>query len=402
MRLPIACLGLALALLTGCARESDVIGRARKSLRNAPCGAEVAVAGVAGTNSNPRLVYLEDWVVVAVCNLDTLLKESSTRQQPITLFVEGMDTGNGPVGLDRETGTLTFVLDRNNDNKELWSQFLYNPIFDHVSAMRISVGFKGEQPLPRVERANTILILDKIYVDAWTYLWFALLAAVAVLLVVYARRSDMLREGPSIGDVRQPFSLARTQMAWWFLLTLLAYVFIWLVTGDRDSISPSLLGLMGISAVTALAAVAVSPAGGRQAAQRKPLDDGIASVDESLAQLELQRAAADPAILPALDVRKAELVKERDQLVLRRANVDPVSRSAGWWHDLVSDDRGAIALDRFQIVVWTIVLGGVFLNSVIWELTMPDFSATMLALMGVSSGTYIGFKLPMKSGAGGA
>jgi hypothetical protein len=33
---------------------------------------------------------------------------------------------------------------------------------------------------------------------------------------------------------------------------------------------------------------------------------------------------------------------------------------------------------------------------------MPEFSATMLALMGISSGTYIGFKLPMRgSEAGG-
>jgi hypothetical protein len=268
--------------------------------------------------------------------------------------------------------------------------------------MRVSVGFKGERPLSRVERANMTVMLDKIYLEDWTsWLWFVLLAVVVALVVVYARRSDMLREGPSVGDVRQPYSLARTQMAWWFLLTLLAYVFIWLVTGDRDSISASLLGLMGISAVTALAAVAISPSGARQAAQRKPLDEGIASIDEALTDLAAQRTVATPDILPALDLRKSELEKERAQLVLKRANVQPVSTSSGWWRDLVSDDRGAIALDRFQIVVWTVVLGGVFLNSVIWELTMPDFSATMLALMGVSSGTYIGFKLPMKSGGAG-
>ncbi|HEY0156862.1 MAG TPA: hypothetical protein VGF28_06160 [Thermoanaerobaculia bacterium] len=398
-RLSIAC--LALVVLSGCMRESDVIGRARSQLRSAPCGAEVAVSGVAGVNSDPRLVYLGDWVVVSVCQLDTLLQESAKRQQRISLYIEGLDTGNPPVGLNRETGTLTFVLARNNDNKELWSQFLYNPIFDHQSAMRVSVGFKGERPLSRVEGANMTVVLDKIYVDGWTYLWFGLLAAVAVLLVLYARQSDMLREGPSVGDMRQPYSLARTQMAWWFLLTLLAYVFIWLVTGDRDSIAPSLLGLMGISAVTALAAVAMSPSGARQAAQRKPLDEGIASIDEALADLGEQRKTATAEVLPALDLRAAELAKEREQLVIRRANVKPVSTSSGWWRDLVSDDRGAIALDRFQIVVWTVVLGGVFLNSVIWELTMPDFSATMLALMGVSSGTYIGFKLPMKSGGAG-
>ena len=69
--------------------------------------------------------------------------------------------------------------------------------------------------------------------------------------------------------------------------------------------------------------------------------------------------------------------------------------------DLMSDDRGVVALDRLQVVVWTLVLGGIFLTSVLWDLTMPEFSATMLALMGISSGTYIGFKLPMRDASGG-
>ena len=56
MRLPIVSLGLALALLTSCARESDVIGNARRHLRNAPCEADVAVAGAAGVNNDPHLV----------------------------------------------------------------------------------------------------------------------------------------------------------------------------------------------------------------------------------------------------------------------------------------------------------------------------------------------------------
>jgi hypothetical protein len=72
------------------------------------------------------------------------------------------------------------------------------------------------------------------------------------------------------------------------------------------------------------------------------------------------------------------------------------------WRDLVTDERGLVALDRLQVVVWTLVLGGIFLMSVLWYLTMPEFSATMLALMGISSGTYIGFKLPMRGSEAGS
>jgi hypothetical protein len=45
------------------------------------------------------------------------------------------------------------------------------------------------------------------------------------------------------------------------------------------------------------------------------------------------------------------------------------------------------------MMAWTIILGLVFVASVWSNFTMPDFSATLLGLMGISSGTYVGFKL---------
>lgn len=318
-----------------------MLGAARRRLKSAPCGSAMAVAGAAGVNADPRQVYLGDWVVISVCNLDALEHEAEAQQQVITLFIEGLDTGVEPSGIDLESGTLTFELDRNAANKHIWRQFLYNPFFDPESTMRLSVGIKGGKPLPRTDGANMSLRLKKLYVDYWTMIWMALLACVAIVLLVYARRSDMLRDGPPVDGVRQPYSLARAQMAWWFFLLVVGYVLIWLVTGEQDSIAPSLLGLVGISAATALAAVAVTPASGR------------------------------------------------------------TPRASHGWRDLVTDEKGVVALDRFQVLVWTLVLGGIFLNSVFWDLTMPEFSATMLALMGISSGTYIGFKLPMKKAESG-
>jgi hypothetical protein len=61
--------------------------------------------------------------------------------------------------------------------------------------------------------------------------------------------------------------------------------------------------------------------------------------------------------------------------------------------DLLTDGSG-ISLHRFQIFVWTIVLGVVFGVSVYRDLVMADFSPTLLGLMGISSGAYIGFKFP--------
>jgi hypothetical protein len=67
--------------------------------------------------------------------------------------------------------------------------------------------------------------------------------------------------------------------------------------------------------------------------------------------------------------------------------------SAGFLRDILSDGSG-YSFHRFQIFAWTIVLGIIFMSSVYNNLTMPEFSSTLLGLMGLSAGTYIGFKFP--------
>jgi len=327
--LPATLVVLLLAAQSVCA-DPDDLSLAHRRLHPAPCGKDPAVAAVAGVNADPHLVYLGDWVVVSVCRLDQLVKQAEAEQAPVTLYVEGVDTGNEATGVDLESGTLTFELDRNEKNRKLWRPFLYDPLFDPEVALRLSVGIRGERAIPRVPGANMTVHLRKIWVDWVTCIWLGVLALILVAIILCAIYTDMLRDGTP----GRRFSLGRTQMAWWFFLVVLSYVFIWLVTGDRDTIPPSLLGLMGISAATALASAAIPT-----------------------------------------------------------RNDKPIP-SRGLWLDLVADDKGVVALDRLQIVVWTVVLGGVFLNSVFWDLTMPEFNVTLLALMGISSGTYIGFKLP--------
>jgi hypothetical protein len=410
-------LACAAALATaGCSNQSDSdsLTTARRHLRMARCGSASTVAGAAGVNADPREVYLGDWVVVAVCHLDEEIKAAEAEQQPITLFIEGLDSGNQPTGVDLDHGILTFTLDRTEANKRLWQPLLYSPLFDRTTSMRVSVGIHGDRPLLRASGSNLTLVFDKLYVNWITWLWLALLVFIAVALWVYARKSDMLRDGPPIGGIRQPYSLARVQMAWWFLLILVGYIFIWLVTGDRDSIPPSLLGMMGISAVTAIAAIAISSRGAGGGARRKLLDEQIAALDEALQQIAIDaddaaRRAADPAapgsataaaLRAALEKKTADLEAMRANLVAERAGLTAVTPSKGFWNDLVTDDRGAVSLDRFQIAAWSLVLGGLFLYSVVWDLTMPEFNATLLALMGISSGTYIGFKLPTSKSEG--
>ncbi|HSL02253.1 MAG TPA: hypothetical protein VK901_01770 [Nitrospiraceae bacterium] len=71
------------------------------------------------------------------------------------------------------------------------------------------------------------------------------------------------------------------------------------------------------------------------------------------------------------------------------------AQSAGFWQDICDDGNG-MSFHRVQVVIWTVVLGTVFIRSVANGMSLPEFSETLLALLGMSNGTYLGFKIPEK------
>ncbi len=64
----------------------------------------------------------------------------------------------------------------------------------------------------------------------------------------------------------------------------------------------------------------------------------------------------------------------------------------GFLKDILSFGGSDSAFHRLQIIVWTLMLTVIFLREVYNTLSMPEFSAELLGLMGISSGTYLGFK----------
>lgn len=101
-------------------------------------------------------------------------------------------------------------------------------------------------------------------------------------------------------------------------------------------------------------------------------------------------------------INSAELQREKDTKQQRLFEViqtkptvplDILYTSKGFFKDMLSDSNG-ISLYRFQIAVWTLVIGYIFIFNVWDNLSMPQFDNTLLALMGISSGTYLGFKIP--------
>ena len=171
-------------------------------------------------------------------------------------------------------------------------------------------------------------------------LGFAFIALVSVALVRLGRSSALLRDIPSgattIPIESRTFSMARVQMAWWFFIVLISYVWLWIVAEGMPNLSVDALGLMGIGSATYLTA---------------------AGVDAS------------------------------------KQNV--LGYSQGFWNDILSDAQG-LALYRFQLLVFNTLFGILFLIYVVQNVVMPDFDTNILALLGMSAGTYAGFKIPEK------
>ena len=163
-----------------------------------------------------------------------------------------------------------------------------------------------------------------------------------ILMIALVVMTPLVRNGARLPGGKLPtYSLARTQMAFWFVNVVLAVLIIWAVTGSVPPITPSVLGLMGIGAGTALGAV---------------LLDQSANTREKRAK-----------------------------------------ESVSFFKDVLTDGV-TIGLHRFQMLVWTVVVFFVFWGAVWNRLALPEFDNTLLALMGISAGAYLGFKFPENMG----
>jgi hypothetical protein len=328
-------------------------------------------------------------------NVDHLAEWISANNDPHKLipYVNGLGLRrNYPEEIDAAKNLLRFHLRITPENKETWVDLLGAP-----KALRhpvtFSVGLENQSPFDTVFDSGNQLSL--VVVERF-YGVIALVVVLVALLVFVrlARTTNLIREAApeTVDGLLRPYNLGRTQMAFWFFLVCISYIVIWLITGALDTITSSLLGLMGISAGTALGEAMIDADKiDAKADQLITLTARKQAIDQGLAELKSQPSVGDPDRLEEARTRQFKI----SQQLAKLAPSGSAARSRGFLRDIMSGGAD-YSLHRFQIVVWTIVLGIIFLSSVYETLTMPEFSATLLGLMGISSGTYIGFKFPEK------
>jgi hypothetical protein len=347
---------------------------------------------------------LDDIVEVNVENLEQWAQANDPSK--LVPYINGRAiTGNYPEELHLERGRLIYHLEVTPENKRVWIDLLGAPNSLRKQAS-LSVGLENGSAFDsKHDRSNpvTMTVISPVY---GLIALFVIVITLA-LLIWLVRKTNIIREPgpPPVTGRRRPYNLGRAQMAFWFFLIYSSYMSIWLITDALDTITPSLLALMGISAGTALGEALID--NGKDTARTNQLQDLTAerqAVEQSITQSEtdLDSTNTAPATLADQSNRDAlnrMLTDSRTRLgqidqQLRTLNAQQITpASAGFLRDILSDGSG-YSFHRFQIFAWTIVLGIIFLSSVYNNLTMPEFSPTLLGLMGLSAGTYIGFKFP--------
>jgi len=378
--------------------------------------AQAAADTPPGSNTSPRVVSvvnatrgagertrLRDALVVKVEHLAAWRQAPGNASKPLMLFLAGTPLKNvAAVETARDAGDgdaitalrVVLEIDQKDDVRRAWVQVLQTAVRRADRQLAVSVGPADAAPFAAA--ADARITLDVF--PWWTWIVVLGLALAAGALVLLAQRSNLLRDAN--GAENPPYSLAKHQMAVWTFVIVGAYLYVWLVTGAYSTISTTALVLIGISGATGLVAVTMDHGKREDAVKtRRTLEAEQGALESTLnianagVQAQAMAAPAQAAQLSAALMPKLVRLQEVKDLLSEPAPAPDDSRR--WYLDLLSDESG-VSFHRFQMALWTLVLVLVFARAVYTDLLMPEFDATLLGLLGISSGTYLGFKFPEK------
>jgi hypothetical protein len=378
------------------------------------------IASFAATNSwgnePPKIIGLTDISGKASfpkigLNEDLVIKLSGKEQidpARYVLFLNGREiSGLDDTTYRSEWHALVFHLRRNSNNAAAWAALLGSP---DSSDRKVSVAL-GEKKSPPATTQPTITgepettRFSLVLLSPWR-LTFAFVAVAIILALVWggAKRTAILKDNllPQVPQEKQTYSLGRWQMAYWFTLIFASFLFLFVLLWDYNTVTEQALMLMGIAGATGLAAVAVDVMKDGTTpiatANKKLRDLGLnshADVVRVQREIEDRAKALESASDDATKKQLEKDIKDRRELLNTYGEAIKPFVSGGWFRDLTTDSNGP-TLHRLQVLCWTWILGIVFVIGVYRDLAMPQFSGTLLALMAVAGGTYVGFKYPEK------
>jgi hypothetical protein len=208
------------------------------------------------------------------------------------------------------------------------SYFLDNNVLIHAS-----IGWEGMSQLST--SPHTSLVQVVFYYSVIFWLWIGLLAVLVGGFITLGITTNVIREGGKEG----PYSLSLTQLMFWTVLVIAAFIYTMVLTDIPSGFNTSVLLMLGISVSTT----------------------GAASF---------------------IDNR------------FKKENVDVKKPSRGFIRDIFTVDGYDYSVQRIQAAAWNLVLALYFIIFTIVNKRMPEFNSTVLFLAGITSVAYISSKGP--------
>ena len=300
---------------------------------------------------------------------------------------------------------LRFKAAMTRDNKPQWLELLGGAGFArkpiNVSVAMVDLFEPGNTEImpttinPSTNPPEWQRVSLKASTDWLTWLLLECFFLLFLLFLYYAFATKVLRD--MAPDGLWHLSLGRCQMAFWFFIVAGSYIFLWIVTGDYRTLTAQELLLLGLSSATGLGAFLITDGSEaptpRGSAALTKAELSLEDVDKLQAlarsERELQKSAA---LTEAEILRSQERVAELDRRAAyyKKGWRSALRRSV---NDLLSESNdGRPSFHRFQMIGWNFAFGVIFVRAVYYKLAMPEFSSDQLLLMGISNGTYLGFK----------
>ncbi|WP_426667081.1 hypothetical protein ACPPVU_13735 [Mucilaginibacter sp. McL0603] len=304
-----------------------------------------------GSAKNSVVAYPNTIVHFTISNPMTFLKTRPNDRAKVIFYANGIElkgictpwesgitdmmltTGKIPdLG---QTAEIYIQLKRNDTTQQAWN-FLYanKPSFwDNFANVDASIGWEGMSSLKKDSKVPNVNII--FYYNKTLAAWLVLFAALLGGFVYLCFDTNTLHQG----DKTKAYSLSLTQLMFWTILVIAAFIYTVILTDIPTSLNSSILIMLGISMGT---------------------------------------------------TGTATLIDNR----FKQNNQDISKLTKGFIQDLLTSDGESYSVQRIQSFAWNLVLGLYFITYTIANKSMPVFSSTLLFLAGISSASYVGTKVP--------
>lgn len=342
--------------------EDAYIERSLKDCLSANCDdPDDDVTDILVCNVSKGQIQFEDVLAFELPGFSNFVRENKKLLQNVTLLVEGIELDGIKAFVESGTSDVVrFRFSKNSINYELRKRLYKLP---GQSLKKVTLGVRIDDSTVIYYNEPACIFLKHLD-NSDTYIVISLIVLIGCYLVLIYFTSA-LRDNPGeLNDQRlitdevnifvsrvACYSFSRSQLAFWMLIIIGCFCYIWLLTGDLQSVNNTALILLGITTATITTS-------------------GLINVSEKAKAETILNENGDNSQL-----KKFADFKTRN------------SHEGNFFLDILSDNNG-ISIHRLQALLFNIIFGIVFVYSVSTDYSMPEFDETQLILLGLSNGTY--------------